>query len=72
VGCWRSPPPSPPLPPPPPPPPPETDIRQFVPDAPPLYATFEVGLIAAVYRDSELGNGSLIRLQLGPALHYRF
>lgn len=50
----------------------ELDIRQFLPEAPPVYASFEAGLNMAFYSDSELGSGSLTRFQIGPALHYRF
>jgi hypothetical protein len=50
----------------------EFDIRDFAPDAPPIYASFELGLNVGVHRSAELGNTTLLRLQLGPALHYRF
>jgi hypothetical protein len=50
----------------------ELDIRQFAPEAPPVYASFEAGLNMAFYRDRELGSGSLVRFQIGPAVHYRF
>lgn len=50
----------------------EFDIRDFAPDAPPVYASFEIGLNVGVHRDHDLGNNTLLRLQLGPALHYRF
>lgn len=50
----------------------ELDLRQFLPEAPPFYASFEAGLNMALYSDRELGSGSLTRFQIGPALHYRF
>jgi hypothetical protein len=50
----------------------ELDIRQFLPEAPPIYAAFEAGLNMAFYRDRELGSGALVRFQIGPAVHYRF
>lgn len=50
----------------------ELDIRQFLPDAPPVYASFEAGINIGFYSDSELGSGSHARFQIGPALHYRF
>jgi hypothetical protein len=50
----------------------EADVRDFIEDAPPLYVSFEAGLNLAIYRDADLGDGTLLRLQLGPAVHYRF
>jgi hypothetical protein len=50
----------------------EVDVRDFIPDAPALYATFEGGLNLGFHRDPELGSRNALRLQIGPSLHYRF
>jgi hypothetical protein len=50
----------------------ELDIRQFLPEAPPVYASFEAGINIGFYSHPELGSGSVARFQIGPAVHYRF
>lgn len=49
----------------------EADIRQLLPEAPPVYLAFEAGLNMTVYSGT-WGSGTFTRFQIGPALHYRF